>query len=88
MKQIFEWLRDYIYRNSYKNDVEVITQEDALAMVDEAEAKWESDCCEQWDIQKYATFVPIHSIFYHVDESKYWKFCPHCGKPIKIVEVE
>lgn len=44
MKQIFDWLRDYIYRNTYKSDVEVITQEDALAMVDEAEAKWEQDC--------------------------------------------
>ena len=93
MKEIFDWLREQMEEISYEeedyfsNSFLVIDSEDAIEKVNEAEAKWEAECCEQWDLQKDATFVPIHSIFYLVDEAKYWKFCPHCGKPIKISEV-
>jgi hypothetical protein len=90
MKQIFDWLRDYIYRNTYKNDVEVITQEDALAMVDEAEAKWEADCCEwEWfEVDGVRTYANCKYSRDTLDlrEMADFKFCPYCGRKISEVE--
>ena len=104
MKQIFDWLReqienrcnyepvDYDYCDmSCSGEQGFIAREDALDAINEAEAKWEKDCCE-WKKNIYffgghdyssgcGTRIPLNSLEYH-------KYCPFCGKPIKISEVE
>ena len=91
MKQIFDWLREQINESSYEeedyfsNSYTVIELEDAIDKINEAEAKWEEDCCirvvgkpftsscgQKWD--KWTD----------VGEP----YCSKCGKPIKISEVE
>lgn len=66
--------------------------DDTIRMVDEAEAKWESECCE-WFKYDYRTIAPRN----HDVKNPYWripenmdklKYCPYCGKRIKISEVE
>lgn len=64
---------------------------DAISLVDEAEAKWEADCCE-WKQEKCLEFSLSdcvtscgHAEHYSTGIDKY---CRHCGKPIKISEVE
>jgi hypothetical protein len=88
MKQIFDWLREQI-GDIDVNDIDVL-QDMALEKVDEAEAKWESECCE-WKFEKelvgisvYKTCLKTQPYCYDIDK----KFCPFCGKPIKISEVE
>lgn len=76
MKQIFDWLREHLEETA--NDVSPNTDKLVVLarverLINEAEAKWEADCCE-WEALG--------------DYHKTWKFCPYCGKPIKIVEVE
>ena len=58
MKQIFDWLReqmqiksDIIHHNWEETNDEKqfkchTAYDDTIRMVDEAEAKWEADCCE------------------------------------------
>ena len=62
-----------------------------LKVINEAEAKWEADCCE-WKQEKILEFSLSdcvtscgHAEHYSVGIDKY---CRHCGKPIKINEVE
>jgi hypothetical protein len=89
MKQIFDWLREQI--GDKKENCSSITMIDVNRVhniIDEAEAKWEADCCEQWYLKENATFMMIHGTSHLVDDAKYWKFCPYCGKPIKISGVE
>lgn len=107
MKQIFEWLRKQMQNRIAYNEscheefkdskmaliyeVQQNAWKNALAIVDEAEAKWEADCCT-WKKNIYffgghdyssgcGTRIPLNSLEYH-------KYCPFCGKPIKISEVE
>jgi hypothetical protein len=55
-------------------------------------ARGYKDCYEKEDKCiwkcKTPTFSVAHGTTHFVDEVKYWKFCPYCGKPIKISEVE
>lgn len=87
MNQIFDWLREQI-GNIDVNDIDVL-QDMALEKVDEAEAKWESDCCE-WKHKEYHTncFCGHNEGYAEHDFVIGWKFCPYCGKSIKISEVE
>ena len=97
MKQIFDWMREQIaneineptcIRKDYDFDDGLIHVRD---LINEAEAKWESDCCE-WSPMKYLEFSLSdcvtscgHAEHYSTGIDKY---CRHCGKPIKISEVE
>ena len=96
MKQIFDWLREQINAKIVKSPtnnedwfrdecVRNNAYQNALDFINEAEAKWEKDCCirvvgkpftsscgQKWD--KWTD----------VGEP----YCSKCGKPIKIVEVE
>ena len=69
-----------------------IAREDALDAINEAEAKWEAEVkvCE-WKQEKYLNFALstcTTSCGKRYDISEDFKFCPYCGKPIKISEVE
>jgi hypothetical protein len=97
MKQIFDWLRGQIDKKSINGISEsgafvtsFIHSKIAKLCIDEAEAKWESECCE-WKFEKelvgisvYKTCLKTQPYCYDIDK----KFCPFCGKPIKISEVE
>lgn len=92
MKQIFDWLREQMqkaeYNHTYYGTDFAVNTERAIEIIDEAEAKWESDCCVVNHFNGNRIVVEVHSNqFYRrcVDE---WNFCPYCGKPIKISEVE
>ena len=92
IEQIFERLREQIKDASFRPFNEVVVYEESVQnLINEAEAKWESDCCE-WKKNIYffgghdyssgcGTRIPLNSLEYH-------KYCPFCGKPIKISEVE
>ena len=96
MKQIFDWLREQIKSGkreqhsmidvSWNNAIKM-----CLQVINEAEAKWEKDCCE-WTPMKYLEFQLSdcltscgHAEHYSTGIDKY---CRHCGKRIKIREVE
>ena len=92
MKQIFDWLREQIREAEYNHALYgtdfAVNTEKAIDIIDEAEAKWEKDCCE-WKkyesdiIFPYKTSCGHSEVFYDT-----FKFCPYCGKRIKISEVE
>jgi hypothetical protein len=87
MKQTFNNLRAILTR--HKENMPVVVLAEMLAEIDEAEAKWESDCCE-WKRLAIGNSVwktscgKQRTIILNRDEN----FCPYCGKPIKIAEVE
>lgn len=92
MKQIFDWLRSEIIDRTFLRDGTPLINVHALGnIINEAEAKLESDCCE-WKQPKPLEFCPLncvtscgHAEHYSIGIDKY---CRHCGKPIKISEVE
>lgn len=93
MKEIFNDIRKKVSTSSDEacfmpDDMMVVSESQLKKILDEAETKWEEDCCTQWDLKENATFMMVHGTSHLVDEVKYWKFCPYCGKSIKITEVE
>lgn len=85
MLQVFDEIRAILQK--YKEKMPVVTTAEILASVDEAEAKWGKDCCV-WEYRNPASYAEAHGFWEFHDNVKGWKFCPYCGKPIKIVEVE
>jgi len=95
MKQIFDDIRKEIDIHSDKacfmpDDMEVIAESRLKQILDEAEAKWEADCCEwkfnefeeQWETSCGVLLNP------NSNDREATFYCCHCGKPIKILEVE
>ena len=98
MKEIFDWLREAISKESwlcaprtkghYSDDAVFV--EDAMKLIDEAEAKWEEDCCEweynefeeQWETSCGVLLNP------NSNDREVTHYCCCCGKRIKIVGVE
>ena len=65
-------------------------REEAIEIVSEVEAEYENNVCE-WFKYDYRTIAPR----FHDAENPYWripenmdklKFCPYCGKKIKVVD--
>ena len=90
MKQIFDWMRKQPLKafKVYDGSIGVYPCE-VNRLIDEAEAKWEAECCE-WKHKEYHTncFCGHNECYAEHDFVISWKFCPYCGKPIKISEVE
>ena len=99
MKQIFDWLRGQINKNIYSIPLQnnhgvkfkAIDVADVENLINEAEAKWEAECCE-WVNSKLDRNVirschENHLGMYKESVSRF-PYCPVCGKPIKISEVE
>ena len=91
MRWVFDWLREQMEKVKcevyspadvvWNNSVKMCFRE-----VNEAEAKWEKDCCE-WECQDRISVLGHDKLMYtHTVRS--WTYCPYCGKPIKISEVE
>ena len=101
MKQIFDWMREQFGKiiGEVQSPADVVWNNAVkmcITKVDEAEAKWESDCCE-WKgfdnslIEGKVMWTYKTTCKKYIPEertSKYFRFCPYCGKPIKISEVE
>ena len=93
MKQIFDWLREQIgNRTDGFNSIAMIDVNRVHDIIDEAESKWEAECCEWTELIEYKQRVYANCRFTNdsLDAMSigYFKFCPYCGKPIKISEVE
>lgn len=95
MKQIFDWLREQINEAHKLNKLRL-----GLGMkldapynlfneiINEAEVKWKADCCV-WKYRSPASYAEAHKRWELIsDVMDWWRFCPYCGKPIKISEVE
>ena len=98
MKQIFDWLREQVLEEAIvdgelrSTEVVFLPLQDFVDLVDEAEAKWEKDCCE-WKpthLHNHARFSNCMVKFdeLHRQDVECFNFCPYCGKRIKISEVE
>ena len=95
MKQIFDWLREQIKNRKAKNDfLEDRVWNHAIRVcieiIDEAEAKWEQDCCE-WKrvgLTENPRYVSAHDLWEVLTDAELWNVCPYCGKRIKILEVD
>lgn len=85
MKQTFNNLRAILTR--HKENMPVVVLAEMLAEIDEAEAKWEAECCE-WKVHRYLNIHKTSCGMAIGDYHKAWDFCPYCGKRIKISEVE
>ena len=92
MKQVFDWLREDIEANSIDCfGTDVISTNRAWALINEAEAKWEADCCE-WKLEDAEANLYVtsceqrHLIFEDTPKENGYRFCPYCGR--KILEVE
>lgn len=95
MKQIFDDMRKEIDIHSDKacfmpDDTEVIAESRLKQILDEAEAKCEADCCEweQTGLSEPPRYFEAHDLMAYELDICLWKYCPICGKPIKISEVE
>ena len=88
IKDQFDWLREQIKDASFRLFNEVVVYEESVQnLINEAEAKREEDCCE-WKAHKYWYVHKTSCGMAIGDYHKAWNFCPYCGKPIKIIEVE
>ena len=98
MKQIFDWLREQMRKEIVCNHTtpikaehaRIIAFENSIKLVNEAEAKWESDCCEwKYDDEEdyYETSCGnLQIIMGGTPTENGYRFCLYCGR--KIVEVE
>ncbi len=64
MKEIFDWLREQIKsgKREQHNMLDVTWNNSikmCLQVVDEAEAKWEAECCEKDFAQRIKTVIPL-----------------------------
>ena len=97
MKQIFDWLREKIDKYSYDTEncggryIDIIEEKNAIDIINEAEAKWESECCE-WRLcdeeeNVYDTSCRNpHILIEGTPKENNYEYCPYCGKRIKVVE--
>ena len=93
MKEIFDWLREQIYGNNdkaknFSKDTYVVNKKYVDKIINEAEAKWKEDCCEWKPHDKAKNVLMVHGELHYRHYVSEWKFCPYCGKQIKISEVE
>lgn len=95
MKEIFDWLREQIEKYTYGVEIrnvdgrcDIVFSLTAKDIINEAEAKWKSEVCEWKPHDKAKNVLIVHGELHYRHYVSEWKFCPYCGKRIKIVEVE
>lgn len=76
-------------KNCDKCDLQSLKVREIFEVINEAEAKWEADCCI-WEHRKhYANCLcKCNGIMVEHDLAIGFTTCPYCGKRIKISEVE
>lgn len=80
--EVFNNLRAILTR--HKENMPVVVVAEMLAEIDGAEA----DCCEWKYTGHLNEYAEAHELSVGALKIIGWKFCPICGKPIKISEVE
>lgn len=85
MKEIFDWMREQCFENV---KIGRCSFAEIYKIIDEAEAKWESECCE-WEHRKYdkISMGMCRGIKIPHEFVVEFKICPYCLKRIKISEV-
>lgn len=97
----FDWLREKMKESSFSyttydglmpEEFDVVPLGRTLETINEAEAKWEAEVCEwkcaEWN-PKYVINSPHKDCMpLSIADLKNQPYCGHCGKPIKITEVE
>lgn len=92
MKEILNKIKElpvYEFGVSLMNAERFVKVSDLEKAINEAEAKWEEDCCV-WTFMEGVEDCRCGCNSNHVDYmivTKY-NYCPYCGKHIKISEVE
>jgi hypothetical protein len=89
-EQMIGWAKNDNDKTRYENENHFI-KHTMLPIINEAEAKWESECCEWKRPKGYDNCMGEHKcevFFINRYMVKQFNFCPFCGKPIKISEVE
>jgi hypothetical protein len=92
MKQIFDWLREQTQEALASNKLRIGLGMKLVSpyacfidIINEAEAKWEKDCCEQkWNKEDWWYDTSCG----HILEPHSYNFCPYCGKRLKISGVD
>ena len=93
MKQIFDWLRRAILDKAFKiyDGTIAVDIHDVGELINEAEAKWEAEVCE-WEHEDYIYYDHFQcdcgEFFTTMSYIGDFRFCPYCGKPIKISGLE
>jgi len=91
INEIFDWLREQIAK-LHEIDlftIRYVNRDKVHKLITEAEAKWEADCCEWKDhTNKHLNSQMTSCGKVDDDYKNSYKFCPYCGKRIKIAEVE
>ena len=78
MLQVFDEIREILQK--HKEKMPVVATAELLAVI-------EQEC--EWRRLKSSEFDYMDSKHGFLEEyTTGWKFCPYCGKPIKILEVE
>ena len=93
MKQIFDWLREQIVHTAEDvspNMDKLLVMYNVEKLLNEAEAKWEAECCIWTKPSKEHGFIknPHTGRIFSNEPSMQNFYCNTCGKPIKISEVE
>jgi hypothetical protein len=78
------------YNHTYFGTDFAVNTERAIEIIDEAEAKWEADCCE-WKYDEEEDYYEtscghLQIIMGGTPTENGYRFCPYCGR--KIAEVE
>lgn len=86
MKQIFDWMRKKPLKafEVYDGSIGVYPCE-INRLIDEAEAKWESECCE-WVTGNFCARVECLNKIKDLGNPHDYIFCPYCGRKISEVE--
>jgi len=101
MKRIFDWMRVVVDALDAVNDLNIqngdkcakgarTAYRNVQGVINEAEQKWEEDCCE-WKLLHDGCFIqnPHTTRMFSNEESMQNVYCNTCGKKIrKIKEVE
>lgn len=90
MKQILDWLRGAILDKAFKvyDGTVAVDIHDVGELINEAEARAEVGYCEWTCLTRDTFVVEAHGKLEYRHTVRAWTFCPHCGKPRKIVGVE
>lgn len=86
MNNIFDWIRDRIDEESlFWAGAVQLNKKTAMRIINEAEAKWEQDCCIRVVGKPFTSSCgQKYDKWTYIGEP----YCSRCGKRIKISEVE
>lgn len=77
------------FMNKYGRNIGFISKNKAIEIVNQLAEEYNNDVCE-WKYHRTIDDIPMYETScYHEFEKRFvkkYKFCPYCGKKIKVVE--